>query len=211
MCGIAGFVDFSGHERADAQARIERMTDGIAHRGPDGAGASWTATRRWAIAARHHRPGRGTSRSACADGQRADRLQRRDLQLSRVARGARGARATSFRTHSDTEVILLGYLEWGERCVERLNGMFAFAIWDARDQTLLLARDRVGKKPLYFYRHGSIDRVRLGVQGAARRRVLPGRDRSRGARLLFLLRLHPGAETIYQGVRQAAGGAHAAL
>ena len=61
-----------------------------------------------------------------------------------------------FRTHSDTEVILRGYLKWGEGCIEKLNGMFAFAIWDAREQRLVLARDRTGEKPLYYRREGSI-------------------------------------------------------
>src|SRR5690606_24319037 len=63
-------------------------------------------------------------------------------------------RSHVFRTRSDTEVILHAYLAWGEACLERLNGMFAFAIWDGRSQRLLLARDRVGKKPLYFHRNG---------------------------------------------------------
>src|SRR5204863_5791519 len=65
---------------------------------------------------------------------------RRDLQ-------ARGHR---FRTHSDTEVIVHGYEEWGDACVERFRGMFAFAVWDATARRLLLARDRLGIKPLYW-------------------------------------------------------------
>src|SRR5512146_1408604 len=56
-----------------------------------------------------------------------------------------------FRTESDTEAVLLGYLEWGAGVMERLNGMYAFAIWDERDDHLLLARDRMGVKPLYYY------------------------------------------------------------
>jgi asparagine synthase (glutamine-hydrolysing) len=64
------------------------------------------------------------------------------------------SRGYRFVTHCDTEVILLGYVEWGTGCVQRLSGMFAFAIWDARSRQVLLARDRVGKKPLYYCQRG---------------------------------------------------------
>lgn len=57
----------------------------------------------------------------------------------------------AFRTRSDTEVVLRAYLQWGEAMLERLNGMYAFALWDAREQRLLLVRDRMGVKPLYYY------------------------------------------------------------
>ena len=69
----------------------------------------------------------------------------RELRAELTARGHR------FRTRSDTEVVLRAYLEWGEALADRLNGMFAFAIWDARDEELLLVRDRMGIKPLYYY------------------------------------------------------------
>ena len=63
-------------------------------------------------------------------------------------------RGHRFRTASDTEVVLRSYLEWGQRCVEHLEGMFAFAIWDPRHQQLMLARDRLGIKPLYYTQVG---------------------------------------------------------
>ena len=65
-------------------------------------------------------------------------------------------RATCFRSQSDTEVIIYGYLAWGERVIDRLRGMFAFAIWDRAEKKLLLARDRFGKKPLYYARVGDL-------------------------------------------------------
>ena len=72
-------------------------------------------------------------------------------------------------------MILLGYLEWGEHCVERLSGMFAFAIWDAREKRLVLARDRVGKKPLYYGALEFLIRIRVGTQGAQGRWFVPER------------------------------------
>src|SRR4029077_2339848 len=67
-------------------------------------------------------------------------------------RAAQGRAARHFRSQSDTEVILQGYEEWGEAVLERLQGMFALAIWDGQRRQLLLARDRIGIKPLYIYR-----------------------------------------------------------
>jgi asparagine synthase (glutamine-hydrolysing) len=72
----------------------------------------------------------------------------RELRAELVARGR------AFRTSSDTEVVLRGYLEWGDAVAERLNGMYAFAVWDVRRQALVLVRDRLGIKPLYYRRTG---------------------------------------------------------
>lgn len=155
MCGIAGFVDFSGLAREDAGQRLQRMTDAIVHRGPDEAGSLVGN-----LAALGHRRlsiidlGSGQQPMVVLGGKvqivfNGEIYNFRELRKDLEADGAR------FLTHSDTEVILQAYRKWGEHCVERLNGMFAFAIWDEREQTLLLARDRVGKKPLYYSREGS--------------------------------------------------------
>src|SRR5207237_8684496 len=74
----------------------------------------------------------------------------RDLRVELQARGRR------FVTRSDTEVLLRAWEEWGEACVDRLRGMFAFAVWDAGRRRLLLARDRVGKKPLYYWHRDGV-------------------------------------------------------
>ncbi|MGH3260905.1 MAG: asparagine synthase (glutamine-hydrolyzing) [Trebonia sp.] len=154
MCGITGWVDFGRDLRAE-RSTIEAMTATMACRGPD-AGDVWCS----AHAAIGHR------RLAVIDVPRG-------AQPMRAQRGGDGAddvvltfsgeiynftelraelisRGHEFTTRSDTEVLLRGYLQWGHECVRRLNGMFAFGIWDGRRQELLLARDRLGVKPLYY-------------------------------------------------------------
>ena len=156
MCGIAGYVDFSGHQPEQARERLKRMTDAIAHRGPDGEGfyvdgQAALGHRRLAIidVSGGHQPMAGADGKVqiVFNGEIYNYLQLR-AELESLGH--------TFRTNSDTEAIIGAYLQWGENCAERLNGMFAFAIWDTRTQSLLLARDRVGKKPMYYFRRGSV-------------------------------------------------------
>jgi asparagine synthase (glutamine-hydrolysing) len=149
MCGIAGRFNFDPARPVDREVLIA-MTDAIAHRGPDAAGYL-------------HAPGLGLGhrRLSIIDLTTGDQpLANEDGQVQVVYNGEIynfgevRAELTSlghrFRTSSDTEIIVHGYEQWGERCVERFRGMFAFAIWDARERRLMLARDRLGVKPLYY-------------------------------------------------------------
>ncbi|MET0660096.1 MAG: asparagine synthase (glutamine-hydrolyzing), partial [Steroidobacteraceae bacterium] len=155
MCGITGFVDFAGHDPRQAQERVRRMADAILHRGPDEAGYyvdqhAALGHRRLAIIDLSS----GQQPMSVLDGQ-VQIVFNGEIYNYLEVRAELEKAGCRFLTHSDTEVILWSYVQWGEACVERLAGMFAFVIWDRRQRRLLLARDRVGKKPLYYCRQGS--------------------------------------------------------
>ena len=155
MCGIAGFFDPSCSQPPEAiQTLAERMTDVIAHRGPDDRG-SWLdpqagialGFRRLAIvdlSPAGHQP------MLSADGRyiiifNGEVYNYNQLRTQLISLGH------TFRGHSDTEVMLAGICEWGlQAAVQRFNGMFAFALWDRRGHCLSLVRDRLGIKPLYY-------------------------------------------------------------
>ena len=151
MCGITGFLNRDPNRPADG-ALSQRMTDVIVHRGPDGdghfvEGPVALGHRRLSIidlsrnGAQPMQNEDGTV-TVTFDGEIYNHLSLRDELL---------AKGHVFRSRCDTEVLVHGYEEWGASLPERLVGMFAFAIWDSRNRRLFLARDRLGKKPLYYH------------------------------------------------------------
>src|SRR5436190_5949831 len=151
MCGIAGFVNHDEHRDLRAAREVlDRMCRVIAHRGPDDQGLM--VEDRIALGMRRlsiiDLAGGQQPMSGCDDTVtivfNGEIYNYRELQRELEARGHR------FKTHSDTETILHAYEEFGARCVDHLRGMFAFAIWDGRERELFIARDRVGKKPLFY-------------------------------------------------------------
>ncbi|WP_433926492.1 asparagine synthase (glutamine-hydrolyzing) [Sorangium cellulosum] len=157
MCGIAGWVD---HARDLTRERrvVREMTTTMKNRGPDDEGI-WLSPR----AALGHRrlaiidlEGGRQPMIADEDGEPvAVLIYTGEVYNFRELRGELLARGHQFRTHSDTEVVLRAYLEWGAGFPARLNGMYAFALWDVRAEELLLVRDRMGIKPLYYQPTGS--------------------------------------------------------
>jgi asparagine synthase (glutamine-hydrolysing) len=149
MCGIAGIVSTAGEDRIDP-ATIHRMCQAMVHRGPDDEGifvkdAVGFGMRRLSIIdlAGGHQPVFNEDRSVWVvfNGEIYNFPQlRKDLQ-------SRGHRLS---THTDTEVIVHLYEEMGRECVHQLRGMFAFALYDERQRKLLMARDRLGEKPLHY-------------------------------------------------------------
>ncbi|WP_225207273.1 XrtA/PEP-CTERM system amidotransferase [Novosphingobium huizhouense] len=148
MCGIAGIFHTEGMKPVDP-ARVRAMCEAIAHRGPDGEGV-WTAPglglghRRLAIIDLAGSP----QPMASADGA-AMLVFNGEIYNYRELRRELAAAGAQFRTDGDSEVILAAWQRWGVACLPRLHGMFAFALYDLRQRTLLLARDRFGVKPLF--------------------------------------------------------------
>ncbi|MCX6957702.1 MAG: asparagine synthase (glutamine-hydrolyzing) [Verrucomicrobiae bacterium] len=156
MCGIAGFIGSGSREV------LERMTRALAHRGPDAEG--FFVEEKSGVNFGHRRLAivdlvDGAQPMTTADGElvivfNGEIYNHAELRAELVGKGY------FFQTnHSDTEVLLYGYREWGEGMLEKLNGMWAFAIYDKRKGSVFLARDRFGKKPLYYFQRPGGDGV----------------------------------------------------
>jgi asparagine synthase (glutamine-hydrolysing) len=149
MCAIAGIFDLYRHAEIDTEL-LRQMTDIQRHRGPDGCGL-------------HQEPGIGLGhrRLAIIDLTGGQQPLFNENHTVAVVFNGEIYNFTAlkreleqfghiFRTHCDTEVIVHAWEQWGERCVDRFRGMFAFAVWDRKQQSLFLARDRLGVKPLHY-------------------------------------------------------------
>ncbi|MGW7821098.1 asparagine synthase (glutamine-hydrolyzing) [Streptomyces puniciscabiei] len=206
MCGITGWVSFDRDLTAEATT-LHAMTETMACRGPDDRGV-------WAEgpAALGHRrlaiidlPGGRQPMSVAAPEGTVAMVYSGEAYNFTELRAELQGRGHRFTTDSDTEVVLHGYLEWGDAVAERLNGMYAFAIWDGRHDKLVMIRDRMGIKPFYY--HPTSDGVLFGSEPKAilanplaRRRVTPD-----GLRELFVLIKTPGP-AIWDGMREVEPG-----
>jgi asparagine synthase (glutamine-hydrolysing) len=157
MCGIAGIA--SVNSQSDRQW-LASGREAMTHRGPDDAGEWWSDDGRVGLAHRRlaiidltpagHQPMQDSGAGLCI-------VFNGEIYNFRDVRDQLRARGHRFASASDTEVILAAYREWGTDCLQQFNGMFAFALYDARRQTLFLARDRAGEKPLFYHqRNGEL-------------------------------------------------------
>jgi len=208
MCGIAGIVDLAA-DRPVNEAVLRRMTAVLSHRGPDGDGF-------------HVEPGVGFGHRRLSiidlEGGKqplynedqtvvvtfnGEIFNFMDVEAELVRRGH------SFRTRSDTEVIVHAWEEWGVECLRRFNGMFAFAVWDRKQKTLFIARDRLGVKPLYYtvLDDGRLlfasELKSLLVCADVRRRIDP-----RAVEEYFAFGYVPDPKTIYLDVKKLEPGAY---
>lgn len=206
MCGITGWVSFE-RDLHGASETVDAMTETMSCRGPDDRG-TWIN----GPAALGHRRlaiidlpgGRQPMTADTPQGTVALVYSGETYNFTELRRELTG-RGHRFRTESDTEVVLRGYLEWGEAVAERLNGMYAFAVWDGRHDKLVMIRDRMGIKPFYYYE--TPDGVLFGSEPKAilanpltRARV--GLD---GLRELFAFVKTPG-HAVWEGMREVEPG-----
>lgn len=210
MCGIAGFVGKHSKVAVTERAAVlDEMCRTLAQRGPDGQGVHLTSAaalgmRRLAIidldSGQQPMSGCDAALTLVFNGEI---YNYRELRQQLTALGHR------FRTASDTETIIHAYEEYGAECVQHLRGMFAFAIWDARDQSLFLARDRVGKKPLYYTITPTGELIFGSELKALRRHPAVPRDINLAALDAYLsFGYVPDPQSIFRGVHKLPPGHH---
>jgi asparagine synthase (glutamine-hydrolysing) len=205
MCGIAGIISAEALHPGDGE-RVAAMRDILAHRGPDGAGLFADGT-----AALGHRRlsivdlAAGTQPLANEDESiwitfNGEIYNHADLRIDLEREGHR------YRTRCDTETIVHAYEQWGDDCVSKLRGMFAFAIWDARRRRLLLARDRLGVKPLYWAR--SDDRLIFAseIKSILESSLIPAVPNETAIPELLGTRSLAGSETMFRGIQKLLPG-----
>jgi asparagine synthase (glutamine-hydrolysing) len=200
MCGICGIVDRKG--RPIDRDLLNRMNSSIRHRGPDGEGfylgpGIGLANRRLSIidleGGNQPISNEDGSVNVVFNGEIYNYIELREELKSR---------GHIFRTQSDTEVIAHGYEEWGDDCAKRFNGMFVFALWDCKRHRLLIARDHLGIKPLYYVFIGERLLFASEIKSLLADPDCPREVNLRGLSELFTLRYVPSPDTLFQGIRK---------
>jgi asparagine synthase (glutamine-hydrolysing) len=202
MCGIIGIASL---KRNDDRNWLIKGRDAMTHRGPDDEGVWWSADGRVGMGHRRlsiidlspagHQPMQDNNRQITIVFN-GEIYNYRDLQKELTAKGH------IFRSHSDTEVILAAYREWGVDCLARLNGMFAFALYDIAQQRLFLARDRAGEKPL-FYTHANGElRFASELKGLLADPNSPRRIDPEALDLYLMMGYVPGDRCLVKGVNK---------
>lgn len=209
MCGIAGVTTFDG-QKVPAEI-VQRMTTTLAHRGPEASGIRLWAGEALGVGFGHTRLkiidlSDAASQPMANDDGSIWIVFNGEIYNFRELRDELCARGVVFRSSSDTEVILRLYEVEGERCVDRLDGMFAFAVWDGRRRTLLLARDRLGKKPLFYTTAGSVFGFASEIKALLRHPDIAGEIDAQALAPYFIYGYVPSPGTFYQGVAQLPPG-----
>jgi asparagine synthase (glutamine-hydrolysing) len=198
MCGICGIVDF---ERQPSVEVLERMTSALQHRGPDAGGmhsfpSCVLGHRRLSILDLSD----AANQPMISDDGTTALVFNGEIYNFQELRNELETRGHTFRTSSDTEVLLALYLEKPEAMLEKLNGMFSFAIWDERRRRLLLARDRLGKKPLYYHTRGNRISFSSELASLIQDRQVPRSLFGQAFCEYLLYDFIPGPHTIFEGV-----------
>ncbi len=200
MCGICGYLGEGGRPED-----LEAMAKALAHRGLDDSGlftsgACGLAHRRLSVIDLE------TGQQPMADEDGNVLVYNGEIYNFRELRSDLNRRGHRFRTRSDTEVLLRAYRQWGRQCLERLRGMFAFALWDARREELFLARDRIGIKPLYYAEHRGTFYFASEAKALLELAGFPRRLNRQALDLYLSFRYTPGEQTLFAGIRKLPPG-----
>lgn len=205
MCGIAGFVNTSPAS-GDNAAILRRMTDAIAHRGPDDDGFyrdQWVSLghRRLSIIdlSGGHQPAFNETAERCII-YNGEVFNHADLRPELEAAGHR------YRSHCDTETILHAYEEYGSGCLARFRGMFSFAIWDASRRCLFCARDRLGIKPFYYFWDGQTLVFASEIKAILEHPAVSPRFREASLPEYLTFGFTSSDETMFEGIRKLMPG-----
>ncbi|HXU03753.1 MAG TPA: asparagine synthetase B, partial [Polyangia bacterium] len=209
MCGIAGHVASAdaGRDPRDAKALVRAMADALHHRGPDASGVhqSGAATLGHTRLSIIDLSTDANQPMLSADRQVVLVFNGEIYNFRELAAGLREA-GVQLRTRSDTEVLLELYRLHGPSFVSKLRGMFAFAIWDAPRRRLVLGRDRLGKKPLYYGRFGATTVFASEIKALLRHPAVRPRPRWEGIGEYLSLQYVPGPGTAFEGIERLPPG-----
>lgn len=198
MCGIAGFAE---KNNADKET-LEKMMDAIIHRGPDGSGEYVDDT----VALGHRRLSiidleGGKQPMENEDGTIVC-IFNGEIYNYQPLRQQLQEQGHVFSTHSDTEVLLHGYEEWGEGMLNKLRGMFSFAIWDKKEQTLFCARDFFGIKPFYYYEKDGLLLFGSEIKSFLQHPKFEKKLNRSQLELYLTFQYSPGENTFFEGVKK---------
>ena len=205
MCGIAGI--FGMIDQVEAGKLVQCMNDEIAHRGPDDQGIYVDEM----VALGHRRLAILDLTPAChqpmhsADGNLEIIFNGEIYNFMEVRETLKGY---IFKTRSDTEMILAAYQEWGKDCVNKFNGMFAFAIWDKKKQSLFIARDRMGIKPVYYFHSGKLLFFASEIRALFESGMVPRKIDKRSIADYFMYQTVHAPDTIIENVKMLMPGHH---
>lgn len=205
MCGICGSLGPANWQpREQAESIVKSMCASIAHRGNDGHGIFQDPGK--GIALGHQRLSiidiEGGAQPLNDNNNKAWIVFNGEIYNFKALREDLRKLGFQFRTQSDTEVVLQAYLAWGEACVEKLQGMFAFAIWDIRDNSLFCVRDRLGMKPFYYYWDGQHFVFGSEIKALLKHPLVKREQDTAAFRSYLQFQYIPAPDTIYENIKK---------
>lgn len=208
MCGIAGIVNIN--HRDPQHNAIQAMINAVAHRGPDAEGKYVEEQ----IAFGHRRLAIIDLKES-ANQPMWDFTHRYMLVLNGEIYNYQDVKTEitdyPFQTESDTEVIIAAYLKWGPHCLQKFNGMFAFALWDSHINELFIARDRIGERPLYYYHSTKHFVFCSEIRGLLASGIVPREVEEKFLREFLMFQATLSSHTLIKGIKQLHAGHYAVI